>query len=236
MEKNDKIETQRLSDIVAQKIIEYIQKNKLNPGDKLPSEKQFTDIFGTGRTSVREGISRLISIGLLNAVQGRGIVINEISVEKFFNLFIHSGLSEFILLESNDIKEMGEVRLMMEIYSCKQYLNSENKVDISSMADVLVKMRECMYNGDISNFLKADYNFHKLIVSLSNNSILSNIYSIIRTPSLRELEMVLTEGNVPVIQQSHERIYKYLLDGDEKVIDELTNHLKYMKDNELYLK
>ncbi|MGD1816241.1 MAG: FadR/GntR family transcriptional regulator [Pleomorphochaeta sp.] len=229
----DKSEKQ--STVVAQKIIQYIRENNINPGDKLPSEKELSSLFDTGRTSVREAITRLSSIGLLTAIQGRGIILNEISIEKFFKVFLNNGLSDFLLLESQDVKNLGEIRLLLETYSCNKYLSGETQTDISKMSDILITMRDCMYLGDLKAFLKADYEFHKSIVSLSNNEIICQIYKIIRTPSLREIEMVLTEGNIPVIQRSHEMIYKYLVDKDLRVIDELKSHLKYLSQDNLLL-
>ena len=116
------------------------------------------------------------------------------------------------------LKSLGEIRLLLETYSCNKYLSEETPKDISKMSDILITMRDCMYSGDLKSFLKADYEFHKFIVSLSDNEIICQIYKIIRTPSLREVEMVLTKGNVPVIQRGHEKIYKYLIDKDIEVI------------------
>ncbi|MCY1152253.1 MAG: GntR family transcriptional regulator [Sphaerochaetaceae bacterium] len=228
-------ENEKQSAIVAHKIIEYIRTNNINPGDKLPSEKELSTLFNTGRTSVREAINRLSSIGLLTAIQGRGIILNEISIEKFFKAFLTNGLSDFLLLEPQDVKNLGELRLLLEIYSCKKYLSGETNKDITEMSDILITMRDCMYSGDLRAFLKADYEFHKFIVSLSNNEIICQIYKIIRTPSLREVEMVLTEGNIPVIQKGHEKIYKYLVDKDIEVLHELQKHLKYLNEDNLFL-
>ncbi len=228
-------DSEKQSTIVAHNIIEYIRKNNINPGDKLPSEKELSALFNTGRTSVREAITRLSSIGLLTAIQGRGIILNEISIEKYFKVFLSNGLSDFLLLEPEDVKNLGEIRLLLETYACNKYLSGETQGDISTMSDILIRMRECMYSGDLRAFLKADYEFHKALVSLSNNDIISQIYKILRTPSLREVEMVLTEGNVPVIQKSHEKIYKYLVDKDLRIIDELKSHLKYLSEDNLFL-
>jgi GntR family transcriptional repressor for pyruvate dehydrogenase complex len=228
-------DSEKQSTIVAHNIITYIREKNINPGDKLPSEKELAVLFNTGRTSVREAITRLSSIGLLTAIQGRGIILNEISIEKFFKIFLNNGLSDFLLLEPNDVKNLGEIRLLLETYSCKKYLSGETEGNISTMSDILITMRDCMYSGDLKAFLKADYEFHKFIVSLSNNEIICQIYKILRTPSLREVEMVLTEGNIPVIQKSHERIYNYLVDKDLNVLNELKSHLKYLSEDNLFL-
>jgi DNA-binding FadR family transcriptional regulator len=233
MQNENKLEHHRLSDIVAQKIVEYIKKENLGPGDKIPSEKQFSEIFGTGRTSIREGISRLSSIGLLHAQQGYGIVINEITVEKYFEQFYKNGLNNFILFKKDDIRHMGEARYLIESFACKKYLENESRPPVENMSDCLLLMRECMYSGDLAGFLKHDFHFHEMLVNLADNNILSSMYHLIRPTSLREFEMILTENNMPVIQQSHELLYRYLIECNPKIIKELKKHLEYLEDDSI---
>ena len=57
--------------VVKKYIRDYIAKNKLQPGDLLPSEGQIADELGIGRNSVREATRALDSIGLIEIKKGK---------------------------------------------------------------------------------------------------------------------------------------------------------------------
>ena len=73
----------KLSDMAAESIVSFIIENELNPGDKLPTEKEICLRLGIGRTSVREGISQLETVGLLVRHQGHGLFLKEVTLDSF---------------------------------------------------------------------------------------------------------------------------------------------------------
>ena len=54
----------KLPDMVSEAIVEFILEKDLQPGDKLPTEKELSLQLGIGRTSLREGIRQLETVGL----------------------------------------------------------------------------------------------------------------------------------------------------------------------------
>ena len=55
---------------------EYIIKNNLKPGDKMPTEAEMTEALGVSRNVLREGIKTLEIIGVLSSKPGVGMIIN----------------------------------------------------------------------------------------------------------------------------------------------------------------
>lgn len=53
-------------------ILQYIKRNSLSPGDRLPTEPQLTEMLGVSRITVRRAVSELEARGLLKKVQGSG--------------------------------------------------------------------------------------------------------------------------------------------------------------------
>ena len=47
--------------IIAEEIMFYITNNKFQPGDKLPSERFFSDLFSVSRFSLRKALKQLIN-------------------------------------------------------------------------------------------------------------------------------------------------------------------------------
>jgi GntR family transcriptional regulator, transcriptional repressor for pyruvate dehydrogenase complex len=83
----DKVLTSRkrppYSDLVAEKLRRLIERKKLKPGDKIPTEAQLCDQHGVSRTVIREAIVSLRSEGHLVARQGIGVFVAETNVSRF---------------------------------------------------------------------------------------------------------------------------------------------------------
>ena len=61
-----------LSAAIADRIAENIAQGKLPAGSRLQSERELSDLFGVGRSSIREAIKALESRGLVEGRQGEG--------------------------------------------------------------------------------------------------------------------------------------------------------------------
>ncbi|WP_347613975.1 GntR family transcriptional regulator, partial [Comamonas thiooxydans] len=62
----------RLSDRVAQQLLELIQSTQLQSGAKLPTERALAEQLGVSRTALREAIQKLASRGVLESRVGAG--------------------------------------------------------------------------------------------------------------------------------------------------------------------
>ena len=68
----------RLADHVVEKLLALVQDRGLQPGQKLPAERQLAEELGVSRTSVREAIQKLTSQGVLSARPGDGTYVQQI--------------------------------------------------------------------------------------------------------------------------------------------------------------
>lgn len=62
---------------VSQQIQEMISSGQFRPGDKLPTQKQLEEMMGVSRPTLREAVSRLISLDIIEARQGQGYFVKE---------------------------------------------------------------------------------------------------------------------------------------------------------------
>ncbi|KAB2889080.1 MAG: FadR family transcriptional regulator, partial [Burkholderiaceae bacterium] len=63
----------RLADQVADALATEIRSGRLEPGARLPTEAVLASQFAVSRTVVREAVSRLKSLGLVDSRQGSGV-------------------------------------------------------------------------------------------------------------------------------------------------------------------
>ncbi|MEO1741741.1 MAG: GntR family transcriptional regulator [Cyanobacteria bacterium J06629_9] len=60
---------------ISEKLRQQIDEGEYLPGEKLPSEHQLMDLFGVSRITVRQAIANLISQGLVQSRQGKGVFV-----------------------------------------------------------------------------------------------------------------------------------------------------------------
>ena len=99
-----------LADHVEEEIIQYIKSHDLHPGDALPNEMEFSRMMGTSRNVIREAMSRLRMLGLIQTRTKRGIVVSEPGLLTGFKKAL-----EPQLLSVNTIKQMMGMRISLEI-------------------------------------------------------------------------------------------------------------------------
>ena len=79
-----KLQKQNHYDEIAQQIKEMIMQGQLKMGDKLPSTKELSERFGVGRSTIREALSALKAMGLIEIRQGRGVPRHSASTYRGF--------------------------------------------------------------------------------------------------------------------------------------------------------
>ena len=64
-----------LAEQVEEQLYEYITKLPLKAGDKLPNEFKLAEMFGVGRSTVREAVKLLVSRNVLETRRGSGTYV-----------------------------------------------------------------------------------------------------------------------------------------------------------------
>jgi GntR family transcriptional repressor for pyruvate dehydrogenase complex len=67
----------RLYELLAERLVEHVQKARLAPGDRLPSERALAEQFGVSRTSVRQALVSLEVQGVVEVRHGGGVFLAE---------------------------------------------------------------------------------------------------------------------------------------------------------------
>src|ERR671925_600852 len=81
----------RLSDKVAEMMLNTILSRRLTVGDRLPSERELGEQFGVSRTVVREAVRALVAKGVIEVRSGSGLrvaAVNASTVQESMSLFL----------------------------------------------------------------------------------------------------------------------------------------------------
>lgn len=150
---------------IRQRLQTSILDGDLAPGSRMPSERALCDDFGVARTSVREAIQGLVSMGLIERRGNRAYV-----VEHLPTLSVGTG-------EADDRKEfvsrLFETRRVIELpigelAACRA--TDEERADVAAQAAAFHP------NMTLEEFRAADRRFHWTIASACHNHLLAEVY------------------------------------------------------------
>jgi len=162
--------TVTLADQVEDKIIEYIKENHLSPGDSLPNEMEFVKMMGISRNVVREAMSRLRMLGLIQTRPKRGIIVTEPP--------LLNGLKKVLdpnLLSVQTIKEMMGMRIAMEIGIADFIFKNITGKDIIELEQIVSRQQAIGINN-LS--VEDEMVFHTKIYEITENKFILQLNEI----------------------------------------------------------
>lgn len=109
-----------------EKIREIIQERNLQPGDRLPSERELTDLLHVGRSSVREALRAMELLGLIETRRGEGTFIVDFRKHQLVEL-----LSSFVFQRENADHDILEVKRIIETSGIYKLVFNRTYIDIS---------------------------------------------------------------------------------------------------------
>src|SRR3989475_3438037 len=76
------IKSTRIYEEIVRQVKQLIAEGRLKSGDRLPPERELAEKFVVSRTSVREALRALESLGLIEIRAGEGTFVREMSVDE----------------------------------------------------------------------------------------------------------------------------------------------------------
>jgi GntR family transcriptional regulator, transcriptional repressor for pyruvate dehydrogenase complex len=104
------VKTNTMADVVEAQLREYLKKMSLKPGDSLPKETELADALGVSRNVVREALSRLRMLGMIETRKRRGMVLVSPDILQAFERVLDPPIIDDATLE-----DIFELRLVIEM-------------------------------------------------------------------------------------------------------------------------
>lgn len=163
-----KIKPKKIYEEVSEILYEKIRAGELKPGDRLDSVEQLAEQLQVSRSAIREALSALKAMGLIEIKQGSGTFVKSNQSNQ-----LDFPLSTAILTNKQDISHLLEVRKIIEVGTAASAAIHRTDKDLQSMMQILDEMKHAQGNGELGE--KADFQFHAAISAASQNPLLATL-------------------------------------------------------------
>ncbi|WP_217708885.1 FadR/GntR family transcriptional regulator [Nonomuraea rhodomycinica] len=211
-------------EIAAERILEYIVRERLEPGDRLPTEKDLAEAVQMSRTIVREAVKILSALGRVSVQKGRGIYISEPEGalwEKSFSSFLPADLRQ--------VDEMFEFRRTIETATARLASQRANPAQVKALREAAQQSADAAESDDLDAFVHADETFHKAIAAAAGNVFLAEtVVSVQRLQ--RQVSVIglagVAGGSLRVAAEQHLAISAAIAAGDEsRAVECICEHI-----------
>lgn len=164
----ERVKPHKVSAIAAEQIVEAIQRGDFAVGSRLPSEFELAEQMGVSRPSIREALSALQAMALIESRPGSGNYV----------LRAPSPLDErnaVGLIESEaGCLEVMEAREALEPAVAALAAAKAEKTAIARLKDALRRMGRFAAKNDFEEYFEADKAFHYALADAAGNALVAS--------------------------------------------------------------
>jgi len=226
----NKIETKKKSYMAAEMLIEAIKRQKLSPGDKLPPERVIAGEMGLSRNTIREAISALQIVGILETRHSQGnFIVNPVDKNNYdmlMSLIFKNEEDPFALIDARIAFEPGAALLAGRVAT---------KRDIQNLSTCFKRIQKALLAHDIETYRLEDHAFHLRIAQVTRNPLvvntISSLLNAMKQPLWQTMKKALADTRLRDVRiQEHQVILQAIVDRNEAdTIRAVRSHLENSK-------
>ena len=194
------IKSTRIYEEIVRQVKQMIAEGRLKSGDRLPPERDLSEKFVVSRTSVREALRALESLGLVEVRPGEGTFVREMSVEALIE-----PLALVMASQRAALRELFEARRLLEPSIAALAASRATPEEIHEMERILEEQAKEIATGKTG--LAQDAAFHGAIGTAAHNGAITRIaHAIMDLLTQSREESLNTPGRPTRSHQDHRRI------------------------------
>jgi GntR family transcriptional repressor for pyruvate dehydrogenase complex len=211
----------KLAETVTEKLVQAIR--PLQPGTQLPSTQELTKLLGVGRSTVREALNALATLGLVEIRHGMGVVVATRPA-------LDDGSESItVALAKGVTRDLLEARQIVEVANARLAAQRRTDTDLRDIETLLEKHASC-----VDYPIKQAMEFHVLIAEASHNEVLVGVFRSFlkpmgtRGPRLYEL----IDGFGKWELEQHRGIFEAIRAANpEEAAERMHQHVTAMEEN-----
>lgn len=221
-------------DIAINYLLEEIRCGNLAPGDKIMTERKLSEKLGISRVPIREAISTLSTVGILDARQGDGTFVKDYNLSALSDIVkTYSVLDPFI------VEEVFEARTYFEADAAMLAAQNRYEEDIATLEEALREHEAALdeyYSGKITEeeMMQYDEGVHFAIASATHNHFMFQMIQITRDTTVKyqifSKENTIDNNHFRESAVIHRKIVEAIIDNDSKrAYDLMRQHIINIK-------
>jgi GntR family transcriptional repressor for pyruvate dehydrogenase complex len=220
------VKPRRVSDQVFEQLRELIFRGEFKPGERIMPERELSEAMGVSRTSVRDAISKLVAVGLLEQRQGQGTFVRLRATEE------KQPLAAAMESEEATLEDLLEVRMGLECNSAALAARRALETDLQFLEKSIDEMRAEVAAGRLGT--EADVSFHMAISYATKNPLqvwlMRSFYDYLFISIRKNLAHLYEDpANIEKIVQQHTRIFHAVRDHDaRRAFDAMKTHIEFV--------
>jgi GntR family transcriptional repressor for pyruvate dehydrogenase complex len=223
------IKTEKLYNIIMRRIFDLIKEQKLEPGDRLPSERELAVALSVSRASVRQAIAALSAKGVVKMRQGDGTYVSSVNGDKHtLELF-----GQFLVGSQIDPFEILEVRIMVECESARLCALRADEAHLKFLKNLL--KQSSIGKEGVPPRSTLNVEIHTAIAKGAQNKALLRIMNVVWEIMENNMWPLLkreTSNHVELHEKHHREIIAAICDHDaDRAYKTMYNHLNSIKED-----
>jgi GntR family transcriptional repressor for pyruvate dehydrogenase complex len=164
----ERVRPRKVSAVAAEQIVEAIQRGDYPVGSKLPSEFELADLMGISRPSVREALSALQAMNIIESRPGSGNYVRRAPTA-----VDEDGTLHLIECEAGCLEVM-EARGVLEPPVAALVAGKASDEQTGELERILDEMEQHASHNDFEHYFQADKEFHRALAEAAGNPLVSS--------------------------------------------------------------
>jgi DNA-binding FadR family transcriptional regulator len=221
------VQVEKVSDKIVEQLQSLIKEGSIAPGEKLPSERELIQLLGVGRSSLREALNKLETLGYVEIKKRKGIFV------KSLNTMVDFDPLKQLLKEDND--------KVFQLYGVRADIEGGNayRAALSWNSESLAEIERCLSAfGSVGSGYKfswqSDLDFHVAVAKATRNLFRLHVILSIDQFSKEYIRPFLisfaeNEGVRQLIAEQHLAIYEAIKAREpHTAADTMREHLRWI--------
>lgn len=221
---------EKLSSAVVRQVEELILRGILQPGKRLPSERELAERLGVSRPSLRDAIAQLSDAGLLASKPGAGVFVADVLGSAF-----SPALTALFARHDEATMDYLSFRRDMEGLAAERAARLGSDTDLAVISAIFAKMETAHDSRSAEEESALDAQFHMSIVEASHNVVMlhmmRSMYELLRGGVFYNRQVMFKQQTKrAVLLDQHRAIHDALLARDAPAARAAVEaHLNYVE-------
>lgn len=210
-----------ISEIIIQRITDALISGELKPGDKIPTEVEFSEKLGVSRNAVREAIKVLVAFGVLEIRRSEGTFVVEEFNDKLLNPLMYG-----LILSEHSMEELLEVKIAVANSMLYLAILNASDEEIGKLRGLGEEFKKAMNEipADTDKIYDVSKKFNQYLGEISHNRMLQQLDNIIHKIAAftrhKAIEVSLEQGRTNALPDNYLKEVDILEARDKRAITE----------------